>query len=242
MGYETDLAEIHHLHYDQVARSAADELIERLGAAGITSGLVVDLGCGSGVTASLLTKAGFDVFGVDLSPDMIELAKAEAPQATFECASLFDVEIPSCVAVTAISEAVNYAFDGVTSEGTIAALAQRIHDALQPNGLVMLDVATPDRAEAGSVVERRFEGDDYVILVRAEASASGRRLVRDITLFREAGELWRRSDERHEQVLYTPEMVSEVLLEAGFWVEVLSSYADFVFPAGWNGFVGSKRA
>ena len=38
-------------------------------------GVIADLGCGSGVFTSLLTKAGFTATGVDLSPRMVELAR-----------------------------------------------------------------------------------------------------------------------------------------------------------------------
>ncbi len=242
MGYQRDLAEIHHLHYDEVARSAAIELVSRLQRLGVHEGLVLDLGCGSGVTAAALTDAGYDVLGIDISPAMIALAEQTAPKATFRCQSLFDTEIPECVAVIAISEAINYVFDERISHQQIADLLGRIHQRLATDGLVMLDVATPDRIGPGEVTELRVDGEDYLILVRAEGSENGRRLTRDITLFRADGDRWRRSDEQHVQLLFTPELVTEELLSAGFHVDVLSTYADYAFPKGWNGFLGRKRS
>jgi len=44
---------------------------------------VADLGCGTGSLALLLTEEGYDVTGVDVSPEMIRQARAKAPQATF---------------------------------------------------------------------------------------------------------------------------------------------------------------
>jgi SAM-dependent methyltransferase len=44
---------------------------------------VADLGCGSGVFASLLHRRGFDVIGLDLSPKLIALAQAKYPQVAF---------------------------------------------------------------------------------------------------------------------------------------------------------------
>ncbi|NUT91128.1 MAG: class I SAM-dependent methyltransferase [Saccharothrix sp.] len=44
---------------------------------------VVDLGCGTGSLSALLVEAGHDVRGLDLSPRMVEAAKAKAPGAQF---------------------------------------------------------------------------------------------------------------------------------------------------------------
>ncbi|WP_326789276.1 class I SAM-dependent DNA methyltransferase [Streptomyces sp. NBC_00151] len=53
---------------------------------------VLDLGCGTGVpTARQLTDAGFEVVGVDLSGNMVKLASAYVPDATFHQLDLADL-------------------------------------------------------------------------------------------------------------------------------------------------------
>jgi SAM-dependent methyltransferase len=44
---------------------------------------VADLGCGTGTLSLLLTELGYEVTGVDFSAEMIRLARAKAPGATF---------------------------------------------------------------------------------------------------------------------------------------------------------------
>jgi RimJ/RimL family protein N-acetyltransferase/protein-L-isoaspartate O-methyltransferase len=44
---------------------------------------VADLGCGTGSLALLLTEEGYDVTGVDLSPEMVRRARAKVPGVTF---------------------------------------------------------------------------------------------------------------------------------------------------------------
>ncbi len=44
---------------------------------------VADLGCGTGTLALLLTEEGYDVTGVDFSPEMIRRARAKAPRVDF---------------------------------------------------------------------------------------------------------------------------------------------------------------
>ena len=106
--YQEDLAYIHHAGFSGLATGAAPGLLALFRKAGITVGLVVDLGCGSGLWARDLLAAGYDVLGVDSSPAMIELAREVAPGATFEVASLHDVEIPPCSAVTSLGESIGY--------------------------------------------------------------------------------------------------------------------------------------
>lgn len=230
-----------HLSDDRVALAAAGELVAQLRHREILDGLVVDLGCGSGLTARRLNEAGYDVLGVDISPEMIELARSNAPAAEFVVASLFDVELPPCAAVTAIGESINYALDPSVKRRDVAGFARRVFASLLPGGLVMLDAAGPGRIGPGVTNDARFEGDDWALFVRTEGADDGRSMVRDTMLFRREGELWRRSDERHRLVLYSPEVVTEQLLTAGFEVVVMSGYEDLTFPDGWNGFLGRKR-
>jgi SAM-dependent methyltransferase len=69
---------------------------------GIRKGLVVDLGCGSGLWARSLTDAGYEVLGMDGSAPMIALAWRVAPLADFRKGSFVDPELPRCDAVTAV--------------------------------------------------------------------------------------------------------------------------------------------
>lgn len=55
-------------------------------------GIVLDVGCGGGTTTKFLLENGMRVVGVDLSENMIEIAKREAPQAEFHICDLRDIE------------------------------------------------------------------------------------------------------------------------------------------------------
>src|SRR5512138_3479628 len=97
--YQDDLAFIHDVGYGEFARAAAPGLLNIFAGCGIRDGLVVDLGCGSGLWAEQLIKRGFDVLGIDISEAMIRLARQRAPQARFRVASLFQADLPACRAV-----------------------------------------------------------------------------------------------------------------------------------------------
>src|SRR5271169_712016 len=100
--YDRDLAYIHDTGFTGFVRKAAPGLLRRLRQNGIRAGLVVDAGCGSGVWARELTGRGYAVLGIDISPDMIRLARRQAPVAKFQVGSFLSAELPACDAVTAI--------------------------------------------------------------------------------------------------------------------------------------------
>ncbi|NEQ51807.1 MAG: methyltransferase domain-containing protein, partial [Leptolyngbya sp. SIO3F4] len=102
--YREDLAYIHDVGYGDHAVKSSPEIIKILDQNSLHDGLIVDLGCGSGISALEFTKAGYRVLGIDISESMIAIAKVRAPSAEFCVTSLFKTAIPHCQAVTAIGE------------------------------------------------------------------------------------------------------------------------------------------
>ncbi len=67
----TDDAELYDIAFDWDISTEVDWLVERLG----TPRSVLEPGCGSGRMLVALADRGIDVFGVDVSPRMVELAR-----------------------------------------------------------------------------------------------------------------------------------------------------------------------
>ena len=143
--YREDLAYIHDVGFGGFAREAAPVLLDALRRQGVVQGLVIDLGCGSGVLSQAVSDAGYDVLGIDLSEAMVDLARRRVPPGRFRVESLLSSELPPCVAVAAVGECVNYLFDDRNSSSTLAKLFRRIHAALAPQGLFLFDVVVPGR-------------------------------------------------------------------------------------------------
>src|SRR5262245_18765198 len=109
--YHDDLAYIHDVGYDFHARGLAAGLLAIIDKAGLSDSSVVDIGCGSGIWADQLQRAGYRPIGVDYSPAMIELAKRRCPQGEFHVASFLDFGLPPCGVITAFGEVVCYLLD-----------------------------------------------------------------------------------------------------------------------------------
>jgi SAM-dependent methyltransferase len=206
----------------------------------VGSGLIVELGCGSGILAAELSRAGYEVLGFDLSKSMIALARERAPKASFRVQSLWEADLPSCVAVTAIGECFNYLFDQRNTDAALVRLFHRVYTALSPSGLFLFDAAEPGRVP-GSGVQRHFrEEEDWAVLVSAEEDRSSQRLTRRITSFRRVGKLYRRQHEVHLLRLLSGAELARQLREIGFRVRVLRCYGELRFPPGYVALLARK--
>jgi SAM-dependent methyltransferase len=238
--YGRDLAYVHDAAFGHLARGAARTLLRHLGRAGIPEGTVVDLGAGSGITAAILSEAGYDVLGIELSPGMVEIARRRAPGARFECASLLDADLPACVAVSAIGECLNYAADPRAGRERLAPLFARVWRALGPGGLFMFDVAEPGR-ERRTPRRTWRDGPDWLLCFEAAEEPDAPVLHRRITVFRQAAGGWRRSDELHTLRLYPRGEVLDELAAAGFRTRLLAGYgAGARFRRGHAGILATK--
>ncbi|MGA7614719.1 MAG: class I SAM-dependent methyltransferase [Thermoanaerobaculia bacterium] len=231
--YGEDLAFIHDRGFRQSVEAAPD-LLAILVRAGIAGGAVIDLGCGSGLWAKELVRAGYRVSGIDISPAMIRIAKKEVPEAKFVAGSLFDARLGECDAVTALGEVIGYIAEARSRRGMLRTFFRRVHDALRPGGLFLFDViVTP-----GKPMNYRYwtGGDEWVVLVEVHEDVEARLLTRRIITFRRRGAGYRRSEEIHLVRLFERERIEELLRDAGFSVRATRRWGRFTLPPRRLGF------
>ncbi len=77
---------------DPVDRSLLDAFVALVSLQG--GGQVADLGCGPGRAASVLAHAQLDVIGIDVSVELLAVARTAHPQVRFEEGRLDDLPIP----------------------------------------------------------------------------------------------------------------------------------------------------
>jgi SAM-dependent methyltransferase len=264
--YDADLAYIHDVGYGDFARRSGPAILKLLRSAKIRSGLVVDLGCGSGIWARQLVDAGYDVLGIDASRAMLALARRRVPEGKFRHGSALTCGIPPCRAVTAMGEVFNYAT--CPSEGETPAeprrgqsrraisparreprppntplraleqILRRIYDALEPGGLLVFDIAEPGRSRGMQQSHR--SGRDWACLVDYEHDDANARLTRRIQTFRRVGKSYRRAAQTHRLQLFPGRDVMGLLRQIGFRAGRQRSYGGFPFPAAVQGIVARK--
>ncbi len=238
--YGEDLAYIHDVGHAEFALESAPGILEILAQSGIRDGLVVDLGCGSGLWARELIDAGYSVLGIDISEAMVEIARRRVPEAEFRVGSLFEAEIPPCVAVTAVSEVLNYLFDPENERQGLARLFRRLYDALAPGGVFVFDVLGPGQVAPGATVRGFRVGEDWTVLSEREEDAERGTMTRRIVSFRKVGEHYRRDDEVHRVRLYDPSELSAELRRVGFRVRTMRAYGRYPLAEGLAAFLARK--
>ena len=237
--YRRDLAFVHHLGFGFHADLVAPGVVKLLEPVRARNGLVVELGCGSGLLTRHLLDAGHRVIATDASPDMLALARQTAPEAErIEELVLPDDDIPACDAIVSVGHPFNYLPDEESIERAFVAAAE----ALRPGGVLAVDicdlewgVARTDAPNYGRV------GEDWAIVTEFSMPAPDR-FVRQMAVFvRNDDGSWRRDDERHDNVLVDTSRLPALLADHDVDATVAPSFGDEALPVGLRAVVGTKR-
>ncbi|MGF1581000.1 MAG: methyltransferase domain-containing protein [Gemmataceae bacterium] len=240
-GYNKDLAYIHDVGYDFHTREAAPGLLEMLRRRGVTEGLVVELGCGSGLLIRELIEAGYQAIGIDQSEAMIAMAQERNPRATFVKQSFMAAELTPCDAVISIGECLAYMFDPNNTPASLQTLFVRVHQALRPGGVFIFDMPEPGRGAASTMGLRGRRGEDWICVYETTEDPETKILTREITTFRKDGEHYRRDDERHRLRLYHGAELKWMLQPVGFDVELVRNFGEMELVPGLVGVVAQKK-
>ncbi len=237
--YDVDLAFIHDVGFGEFAAAAARFLLEYLPSHGIHTGQIVELGCGSGIQAAALTKAGYDVLGYDISPAMVAMCQARVPGGEFRCASFLDAKLPNCQVLTAVGEIFNYLFDERNSLSGLTRLFRRAYGAIDPGGIFLFDVALVGRIP-GDQRRTYAEQDGWACLYEGQEDRKRKTLTRLITTFRREGDAYRRDQEVHRLRTYERDELLLPLRQTGFRVRTLRGYDNLAFPPGYLAFLCTR--
>jgi SAM-dependent methyltransferase len=238
--YQPDLALVHHLGFGFHADACAPGILALLEPVRERGGLVLEVGCGSGLLTRHLVDAGHRVVATDGSPAMVELARDYVPSAEdVRVLVLPDDPLPEVDAVVSVGHVVNYVGERDAVERAIVAIAR----ALRPGGLFAIDVCDLEWAAlrqgapgAGKI------GDNWVVAVEFSIPTPDR-FVRDIATFlRNPDGTWRRSDERHENVLLDTEELPALLAAHGVDVTVGTAFGTETLPTGLRTLIGRRSA
>lgn len=188
----------------------------------------VDLACGTGSVSVLLAEKGLDVVGVDMSEDMLTVAFDKAcgmeNPPRFICQKLQELKLPRGVdmAVCALDS-----LDYVTDPDDCAEAIRRVYKALNPGGVFIFDVNTPEKLRSMDGQVWLDEDDDVYCVWRGEFDEETNICSYGMDLFQRQGDVWLRSFEEHREYAYSRTQLTDYLKAAGFThIEV---YADRVF-------------
>ena len=184
---------------------------------GLSPRTAVDLACGTGSVTAILARKGLQVIGVDMSEEMLTVASQKAGEAGvfpwFICQSLQRLRLPKAVdlAVCALDS-----LDYNTNPDDCREAIHRVYKYLNPGGIFIFDVNTPEKLRAMDGQVFLDEDDDVYCVWRGEFNEQTNICSYGMDLFQRKGNLWERSFEEHCEYAYSAEQLAGYLKAAGF--------------------------
>ena len=182
---------------------------------------ILDLACGTGTLSFLFSERGYEVIGVDASPEMLSIAaskpcKAGCVPPLFLCQEMEELDLYGTVdAAVSCLDSINY-LDGPDA---LDATLSRLKFFVRHGGLFIFDINTEHKFRTidGKCFMR--DGEDDVCIWRAAFSEEEKRCLMMLDIFRREGGLWSRSGEEHEEYAFSDEEIREALENNDFSLE-----------------------
>lgn len=183
--------------------------------------LVLDLGCGTGTLTQLLRRKGYDMIGVDNSPEMLGIAMEKNAEGgsgiLYLLQDMRELELYSTVGtVLSVCDCLNYLLE----EEDLLRVFRLVNNYLYPGGLFLFDFNTIYKYS-------QVIGDTVIAENREDCSFIWENYYHeqeeineyDLTVFvQEEGERFRRFTENHLQRGYTPDTMCRLVEQAGMRV------------------------
>ena len=197
---------------------------------GLETGIICELGCGTGKMTRRLKEKGYDMIGVDSSPDMLQLARGkEKPgdeSILYICQDMREFELYGTVAaVVSVCDSMNY----ILSTKDLLKVFKLVDNYLDIGGVFIFDMNTVhyyrDVLSDSVICDNR---EDCSLIWENEYDGRGKRNVFNLTMFvQEASGLFRKCEETHIQKAYKPSVINKLLNEAGLEpVACLKAFTD----------------
>jgi SAM-dependent methyltransferase len=173
---------------------------------------VLDLCCGTGNLAQHLAARGYEVTGVDASPEMLRIARENAPEPVFLQADAADFTVPHPVdAAVCLFDSLNHLLEPEQLQRAF----NSVHAALNPHGCFVFDINTP-AAYGEQWNDSACEVQpDHAFFLRGAFDPQTRLGTTWITMFRLV-ESWQRSDVEIRQRPWESSEIEPMLQSAGF--------------------------
>lgn len=208
----TDFAYIYDKLIDQDYEKWADYIEELFRKYNKKPKLVLDLGCGTGSITNILAKRGYDMIGVDLSADMLNVAKDKATVETLDvlylCQDIREFELYGTVdAIICTLDVINY----ITDPKDLDRVFALVKNYLNPDGIFIFDINTEHKLK-NILGNNTFINEEENIFYTWENEYTDGISNQYLSFFAECENgLYERFDETHIQRAYTASEIKDLL-------------------------------
>ncbi len=208
----TDFAYIYDKLIDQDYEKWADYIEQIFRINKKSPELVLDLGCGTGSITNILAKRGYDMIGVDLSPDMLNVAREKAAKHQLDvlylCQDIRQFELYGTVdAIICTLDVLNY----ITEPKELDKVFALVKNYLNPDGIFIFDINTEHKLKS-TLGNNTFINEEEGIFYTWENEYADGISNQYLTFFAECENgMYQRFDETHIQRAYTIDEITKLL-------------------------------
>ena len=160
--------------WNEYPRVFAEQLLQWLDRRGETVASALDLGCGTGVLCEALHARGIQTLGVDLSAEMIGIARQRNPALRYEVMDIVSMALPRRFdLVTCTGDALNH----IQTLDDVARVFANVREALNPGGYLVFDLLNPAEIAPNEPFEAEY-GEQGRVRFLTELSVDGRVTLR----------------------------------------------------------------
>lgn len=176
--------------------------------------LILDLACGTGNMTELLNAKGYELIGVDVSEEMLAVAKEKLPGVLFINQDMTELELYGTVdAGICFCDGINY----LLSEEDVLKTLLNVHNYLNPNGVFIFDINTEHKFRdvlAANTYAETFDDSAYIWENNYDEDEKINEYQTNI--FIKEGKSYRRYEEFHYERAYTAAELEGIISAAGF--------------------------
>ncbi|HLS35446.1 MAG TPA: class I SAM-dependent methyltransferase [Bacillota bacterium] len=190
---------------------------------------IADLGCGTGEVTLKLADAGYQLYGVDFSADMLTKASQKAVKQRVDI-QWIQQDITRLTGISNLDAAISYC-DVINYIPSVEGLKQtflNVYHMLNHEGIFIFDVHAFNYA-MNDLIGHTFADvtEDYSYIWFCEPGEEKGDMHHDLTFYIRNGSYYERFDEYHFQKVYKAEFYKHLLQKVGF--SKIHIYADFSF-------------
>ncbi len=191
--------------------------------------LILELACGTGNISTRMAQRGYDMIGVDLSEDMLNVAISKAHEEALDILYLNqdmrNFELYGTVdAVVCLLDSINY----ITNKQDLIQTFKLINNYLNPGGLLILDINTEYKLREVLGNNTFVVEEDNVFYVWENHYNEAHKICDFyLTFFIKEDTKYERIDECHKEKVYEIAEIKDSLKEAG--LNCLAVYDDLSF-------------
>ena len=202
----------------------------------IKEGIIAELGCGTGNITERLAEYGYDMIGIDNSPEMLDIAMqkgaANKSSSLYLCQDMREFELYGTVrAVISLCDSINY----ITDKDDLVTIMRLVNNYLDPGGLFIFDFNTlhyyrdvvadntiaEDRDDISFIWDNYFDEDTNINELALSL------FVKDKES--ESDDIYKKYSELHLQKAYTLDEIKEAIAASG--LEFITAFNAFTSDA-----------